>query len=358
MTKKQEALLKNLISIPSPSGFESKIAEFIQSELLQVLPKTRVKVDFQNNVTAVIKGTSDKVLMIDAHLDQIAYIVTNIDKKGFISLGEIGGHDTSILSARDLIILTDKGKVNAVVNRRHSHLVADEDEETINNIYEALVDIGPRSRAKVTSAVKIGDPVIYRPSYNKLRESYVSGYGFDDKAGCFILMEVIKEIVRSKMKVVPTLVFTFSSQEETGGGTCKPLVRKYKPDLFIEVDVTFASDWSDSEDDEREAGRCELGKGVVIYRGVGCDVNIGKLIASTAKHYHIKIQCQASYGQIGYTSDYISSQENGIRACIIGIPLRNMHTSAEIINLKDLNTGTVLLTKVLLHRNILKVLQR
>ena len=114
MLNNQIKLIGNLIRIPSPSGFEEDIAEFIKQELLQYVPKTRVSVDFHNNVTAVIKGTTDKKIMIDAHLDQIGFIVTNIDRKGFISLQYIGGGDKSILSARDLVILTDKGKVNAV----------------------------------------------------------------------------------------------------------------------------------------------------------------------------------------------------------------------------------------------------
>ena len=77
MKEKKIKLLTSLIEIPSPSGFEEKIAQFIQRELLTVLPKNKVKIDFQNNVVAKIKGTSDYTVMIDAHLDQIAYIVNN-----------------------------------------------------------------------------------------------------------------------------------------------------------------------------------------------------------------------------------------------------------------------------------------
>lgn len=358
MKNNQIKLLGNLIKIPSPSGFEEDIAEFIKQELLQYVPKTRVAVDFHNNVTAVIKGTSDKKIMIDAHLDQIGFVVTNIDRKGFISLQYIGGGDKSILSARDLVILTDKGKVNAVVNRMHSHLVADEDDFCVKKMHEAAVDIGMRSRTKVQSVVKIGDAVIYKPSFNHLRESYYSGCGFDDKSGCFILLETIKNILKSGKKPIPTLIFTFSAQEETWGKKCRPLVKKYKPDLFIEVDVTFATDWEDDDDLEREVGKCELSKGIVLYRGVEIDKNCFKLANSTARNHKIKVQYQASVGSIGYTSTEMTHEGEGIKALVLGIPLRNMHTPCEIINLRDLNYGTHLLTNFLLHRRLAGALER
>jgi len=358
MKNNQIKLLGNLIKIPSPSGFEEDIAEFIKQELLQYVPKTRVTVDFHNNVTAIIKGTSDKKIMIDAHLDQIGFIVTNVDRKGFISLQYIGGGDKSILSARDLVILTDKGKVNAVVNRKHSHLVDDEEDEVVEKMYQAAVDIGMRSRKKVQSIVKIGDAVVYKPSFNHMRESYYSGCGFDDKSGCFILLETIKSITKSGKKPVPTLIFTFSAQEETWGRKCRPLIKKYKPDLFVEVDVTFATDWEDCDDLEREVGKCELGGGMVIYRGVEIDKACYKLANSTAKNHKIKTQCQASYGSIGYTSTEVTHEEDGIKALVLGVPLRNMHTPVEIVNLRDLNYGIQLLTNLLLHRRIAGALER
>jgi len=356
MRKLQIKLLENLVKIPSPSGYEEQIAEFLRQELLTVLPKTRVKIDSFNNVIAIIPGITKQVVMIDAHLDQVAYIVNNIDKKGFISLQYIGGGDKSILSARNLIILSDKGKINAVVNRKHCHIIGEE-EGMIENLWEAVVDIGPRNRREVISVVKVGDPVIYEPHFRQLRKSFYSGYCFDDAAGCFILIETIKEIIHSKKKPVPTLVFTFSSQEETGGQKCKPLVKQYAPNLFIECDVTFATDWEDDDNLEREVGKCDLGKGIVLYRGVGIDKSSFKMIQAISNRYRIKTQIQASSGDIGYSSDYVTSLEKGIKTLILGIPLRNMHYPCEIINLNDLNYGIQLLTNFLLYKKIGNVLE-
>lgn len=352
MRPKKVNLLKSLIETPAPSGFELKLAQLIRRQLVNYLPRTKVTIDSQNNVIAIIPGTIDETIMIDAHLDEIGFIVSNIDKEGFISLQYIGGGDHSILSARQLQILTNKGTISAVVDRKHSHLVDNEAEETIEHISDAQIDIGIRKIKQVMKHVKIGDPVVYCPNFTQLIDDYYSGYGFDDKSGCFVLMEAIKEIVRTKKQPLPTLIFTFSSQEETGKSKIRPLIRKYKPDLFIELDVTFATDYG--VDLEKEVGRCELGKGIVLYRGVDIDNSALKLIQSIARKHKIKIQYQASVGNMGYTAtevtDYVS------KALIIGIPLRNMHTSVEIINTKDLNYGINLIKNFCISREIRRIL--
>ena len=356
MRSQQENLLEKLIRISSPSGFEEEIASCIERELLQYLPRNDVYIDGQKNVVAVIQGSSDEVVMLDAHNDLIGFIVSNIGKDGLISLQAIGGQDSSIMSARDLVILTDSGKVNAVVDRKPTHLVNDEVDENINVVNEAEVDVGIRKRKKVQSIIKIGDPVVYKSAYNKLCEDYRSGYGFDDRVGCFILIEVIKLLSKLKKKLYPTLVFTFSSQEETSGKKCRPLIKKYNPSLFVEVDVTFATDYGLDEEMEKMVGLCQLGNGVVIYRGVDICRDGADALSQVAKTNKIKVQYQAVAESIGYTATEVTHEGNGIKALILGIPLRNMHTPVEIVSLKDLTCGIQLLVKFLTGKKIVDLL--
>lgn len=351
MRKNKINLLQSLIEIPAPSGFEGNLATFIKKTVCSYVPRTKVEVDFQNNVIITIPGSSDKKIMIDAHLDEIGFIVNNINDEGIINIKYIGGGDHSILSARNLVILSDKGEINAVVDRKHAHLVEDEDDEAIKEVSSAPVDIGIRKRKTVSKLVKIGDPVVYKPGFNHLVDDFYSGYGFDDKSGCFILMETIKEIVRTKKKPQATLIFTFSAQEETGYTKARPLVNKYKPDLFIEVDVTFATDYlHDDYSFEKEVGRCELGKGIVLYRGVDIDKKCFKELERIARRHKVKVQYQASTGDVGYTATEVTGTPT--KALILGIPLRNMHTPVETINTKDLNYGINLLKNFLLSKNI------
>lgn len=355
MRKSKVKLLEDLIRIPSPSGFEQEIIQFISKEIRKYLPKKNIKIDRQNNLVVKIDGKSSESIMLEAHTDEIGFIVTNVDRYGFISLDYIGGGDTQILTARHLNILTDKGIVNAVVNRKHSHLIGDEDDEKIDNLYEAQVDIGIRGRKQVLRKVKIGDPVVYQPLFSRLAEDknqgqFVSGYGFDDKSCCFILLETIKEIIKSKKKPNYTLYFVFSAREEIGNPP-KRLVRELKPKLYIGLDVTFATDYAD-DNLEREVGKCELGKGITLYRGVNIDNDTVKTLSKIARKNKIKVQYQASVGNIGYNAT--SMVDWCDRLVIVAPPLRCMHTCVETINLKDLNYGINLLKHFCLSKEDLK----
>ena len=358
MKKAQLEILKNLIEIPSPSGFEENIAKYIRSELVKYLPNNKVKIDFQNNVIASIEGkNTSKTVIIDAHLDEIGFMVTNINREGLISIGYLGGGDYSILSARQLTILTNKKLLNAVVDRKHAHLVDDEEQENINDLSDAQVDIGIRKKRNVLRHVKIGDPIVYKSHFNQLVDDYYSGYGFDDKAGCWVLIDVIKEIIKSKKKPPVNLVFVFSSQEETSSKLI-PVVRKYKPEMVIGVDVTFATDYGWGDELDRKAGECELGKGIVIYRGYDINKSGYMLLESIARKHKVKFQTQANLEPGGFTPLMVTGELNGIKALVLGIPLRNMHTPVETINLKDLNYGVLLLKNFLISSSLKNIIEK
>ena len=358
MRKNKIELLKSLVEIPSPSGFEDKILNFIKKELSKYLLKSKIKIDNQKNLIATIDGKLKKNIILEAHADEIGFIVTNIDRSGLISMSYIGGGDYQILTARNLNILTSKGIINAVIDRKHSHLVEDEDNEKIDSIYEAQVDIGIRGRKQVSRVVKIGDPIVYEPNFRRLfneknQGQFVTGYGFDDKSSVFILIETIKEIMKAKKKPEYTLNFIFSAREEIGNPPRK-LTRELKPELYIGVDVTFASDYGD-ENLEKEVGRCELGKGITVYRGVNIHNDTVKLLNKIAKKNRIKIQTQASVGNIGYNATRMLDWCD--KVVIVSPPLRNMHSPTEIINLKDLEYGINLLRHFCLSKELKKVLK-
>jgi len=123
MRKAQLQILEDLVMIPSPSGYEKNIATYIMG-CLKGVPVTITK-DRQHNVSVTVPGKTDTVVLIDAHMDQLGFIVTHVDKSGFLSISQLGWGDIQLSSARNLVILGDKGLVNAVVNRQHSHFVMD-----------------------------------------------------------------------------------------------------------------------------------------------------------------------------------------------------------------------------------------
>ena len=360
MKKNNEKLLKSLIFTPSPSGYEGKLANVIRKELLNYMPKTKLATDFHNNLVAKIDGkNSDQIVMIDAHIDQLGFMVYNIDRYGYISLISIGGHDLSILRGRKVLVLSEKRKAfEGVIGTKHAHLIdyRKEKDEIPEKITDLTLDIGIRSRRQVMKYVGIGDPLIISPSFDNLTEDFYTGSGFDDKTGAHVLIQTIKEIRRQRKKSIPTLLFTFSSQEELNCKGAKELVRRWKPSLFVGIDVTCATDTFSV--DEREVGRCELGKGITLIKGVNIHRPSLKLMQNIARANKIKTQIQSTNGDECTNAATVGNELDGIRLLDLGIPCRNLHSPVEIINTKDLNYATKLLKSFLLSKKLGKVIEK
>lgn len=348
-------LLENLVIIPSPSGFEQEIAEFIYGYLSQFVSSDQIDIDNQHNVIVKFDIGSDKTVLIDAHSDEIGFIVNNVDRWGSISIQYIGGGDSTILSARHLNILTKNGIIPAVIDRKHSHLVWDEDDVATYSPEDADVDIGLRERDAILKKIQIGDPVVYQSNFRALTSGYYAGYGFDDKAGCFLLIKTIEYLIKNKIRPKTNLVFVFSTQEETGNSKLLSVVKKVKPNLIIETDVTFATDYGQVDELESEVGRCNLGQGLSLYRGTDIDNNCWELATEIAKRKKIPYQVQAYTGNSGYNMG-ATVENNEIRAMIWGIPLRNMHAPTEIIHMNDLVSGAKLLKYFLLSKKLKELL--
>jgi len=356
MTEKDLILLKTLINIPSPSGFEEHIATFIFDEASKIVGSSNVKIDKYKNVVVTLDGEDNtKTIMLDAHSDEIGFIVVNVNRYGKISMQYIGGGDSTILTARHLNILTSKGIMPAVIDRKHSHLVFDEQAELNYSPEQADIDVGFRNKEDILKYVQIGDPIVYESNFRELGNGFYTGYGFDDKSGCFLLLKVLQSIANRKRPV--RTVFTFSAQEETGSSKVVPIIKELKPNLFIETDVTFATDYGTEDEYEEEVGRCELGGGVVLYRGVDIDKPSWELLSSIAKTKKIPYQVQASTGKsCGYIPLDFSVHSGHSKSLVVGIPLRNMHSPCEIINRYDLISGAKLLSNFLVSKKLQDIL--
>lgn len=356
MTDNDFILLKSLINIPSPSGFEDNIAQFLYDNISEKLGSANVKIDKYKNVIAKIPGTdSSKTIVLGCHTDEIGFIITNVNRFGKISIQFIGGGDSTILTARHLNILTDNGIVPAVIDRKHSHLIADEEAELNYSPEQADVDVGLRNRQDILKYIQIGDPVVYEANFRYLGNNFYTGYGFDDKAGCFILLKTIEKLAKRKLPY--NIVFVFYAQEETGSAKIVPVLKELEPDLYIECDVTFATDYGFEDEYEDEVGRCELGSGCVLYRGVDIDKSSWNLITDIAKEKKIPYQIQASQGKnTGYVPLDFSVFSGHAKALICGIPLRNMHAPTEIINSNDLMYGSKLLSYFLTSKKLKDIL--
>lgn len=337
-------VLSEMVNILAISGKEKALSTYITQLICSMDTSDRLNItqDKHNNVTAVLPGTSQETVMLDAHLDQIGFVLSSITKEGMLVCYRIGGVSLAAVEAREMVVLTKNGPVPCVTDRKHMHFIEEEKDELPKKTFNIVFDIGCKTKEEAEALVEVGDYIGYKPTFGKLANNRVFGTALDDKIGCIIVLKVLEFFLETKQTPTKTLIFSFSGQEETGITRLKPLIRKFQPNKLLEFDVTFATDYD--RVDEKEAGPCNLGDGLVVYVGNLSDVNMKERLFQHAKELGLKLQKQVINGAGGYNSDAV--YELGMDVTVIGIPLRNMHSPVEICSMDDIDSGVKIITKL------------
>ena len=230
---------------PAISGFEDMMIKSLKADLAEFVDEIRV--DVLGNVIATIKSEhpSTSSLMVFAHTDSLGMIVKKIEENGFIRIERIGGVPERILAASNVILQTVAGTtINGVVGYVSHHLTPPEDKYKVKPINECYLDIGAKSAQEVADAgVRVGTPVIYRPSFEKLLNNRVSATSIDDRGGCALLVELAEYFKKNRPPITLHLVGTV--QEEFNLRGAMVAAQQIKPTAAISIDLVAASDTPD-----------------------------------------------------------------------------------------------------------------
>lgn len=320
-------LLKNLLSVYSPSGNENNIREFIKSEIKEYVDE--MDVDALGNLIAIKKGNGKKV-MIAAHMDQIGLMVTDIDDKGFLRFTNVGGISPFVSLSQKVVF------ENGVVGIIGSEPMEDIGKLKLENMY---IDIGVFSKEEAEAKINIGDICVYKTEFDE-NENAVSSKCLDDRVGCFVSIETIKNIKDN----VNDLYFVFTVQEEVGLRGAKTSAYRINPDIGIALDVTGSGDTP-----KAKTFAVGLGKGTAIKvkdNSILTHPRVRELMVDVAKENNIKYQMEVlEFG--GTDSGAIHLTREGIPSGVISIPTRYVHSTAEMASKDDILSSIDLLTKIL-----------
>ncbi len=280
--------------------------------------------------TAGVIGKIDKgakyTLLLDAHIDEVGFIVTQVFSSGFLKVAAVGGIDPRILPA-SLVTVHGKEDIDAVFISTPPHLKKGEDEAlALEDIY---LDTGLGSA--LPSLVSIGDFVTFKADCKPLLKNKISGKALDDRAAVACLIEVASRIYDKALDV--NVVFSLSEQEELG--TRGAVTSSFSGDFdeAIAIDVSFGTQPSVSD---TESGR--LGGGVMIGISPILSKNMTDMLSAIAEKQNIPHQFEIMGGKTGTDADVISVSKIGIPSALLSIPLRNMHTPVEVIDTADLES--------------------
>ena len=337
MKKSAEKFLYDLLSTPSPTGFEAPG----QRKWKKYVEKFSDSTDSDSYGTAwaTIKGSAEDapIVMIEAHADEIGYMVKYITSDGFLHIDLIGGSDSATGRGRRIDIFGDKGTVRGVIGNTAIHLRRDSaGTEKSPRVHELYVDIGASSAKEVAEmGVRVGCAAVYTECAEPLGKDLIVGRALDNRIGGFIIAEVLRKIAESKTKPAATIVAVNAVQEEIGGYGAKMAAHRIAPDVALVLDVTHATDTPTIAKEIH--GEVKLGEGPTVCHGSANHPNIVTRLTEVAAKKKIKIQHEASSRYTGTDTDVIYHVNSGIPSALVSLPLRYMHSVIETAHFSDIS---------------------
>ena len=341
MNKASLDFLKALLETPSPSGYEQPAAKlwrrYVEGSVDELVA------DVHGNSIAILNPKAEFKFMLTGHIDEIGLTLMHIDDKGYIYTAPIGGVDPALLVGQRVSIVTNKGSVLGVIGRKAIHQMQPDERKKGVEMDNIWIDIGASNKKEAKKRVQIGDPVVIDVECRTLYGDKIVSRATDDKAGAFVVAEVMKALTKRKLNICVIGVATV--QEEVGLRGAITSAYRVHPQAGIAVDVTFASDHPDT--DPKKTGEVKLGKGPVLHRGPNINPVMERELFNIAKARKIPCQLTAEPRPSGTDANAIQLCRGGAATGIVSIPNRYMHTPVEVISIKDVDYCVKLLTEFL-----------
>jgi len=328
-----EQILLDFSAVTGIAGRE-EAAVALGAKLLE--PYGKVSVHPQGSLLCRVWETDPDAphLLLDAHIDEIGFIITAIEEDGFLRVAGCGGMDRRILMASPVVIYGKQGPVYGVFCSTPPHLTGGGEKKNLK-VDEMYVDIGC-TKEQAEKLVFPGDRGTLYASSRKLLGDTVCGKALDNRAGCAAILYALELLKEDAPRC--NLTVLFSSLEEVGGQGAKTAAYQVNPTHSIVVDVSFAH----TPDAPRV--KCGLmGKGPMIGFAPILSHSISRKLCDLAKEENIPFQTEIMGGKTGTNADQIASTRSGVVTGLVSIPQKYMHTPVEAVSVADVeNTGRLL----------------
>lgn len=315
-----------LCSVPSVSGFEGRGTD----ELRRLYDGRfdRIESDAVGNhflwKTCGREGAPR--ILVDAHFDEIGMLVREILDGGFVRLVSVGGLSPSVLQAAD-VLLYGKEILRGVIISTPPHLRSASDDR-LPDCEELLVDTG-YPKDELEKILPIGSPVGFSPEYRELLGGRLAGKSFDNKACAAVAAYAIANAPREAL--AGDVVLMLSSFEETsrlGGASAGAF--GLSPDYAMVIDVNLAT-----VPDVPKSETVPLGEGISLSVSAATDRALTLVSQKICKEKNIAHTMIAAPSSTGTNATAVGLVGGGIPTVDVGLPLRNMHTYNEVIDLAD-----------------------
>ena len=336
----KEALFA-LCAVSGVSGYEENVAEKaceMLREFCDIVKCTALNNAYGMRVCG--KADAPKVLL-DAHLDQIGFLISGYEKDGFCRFITSGGFDPRLLQAKEVYAQSEDGnRYYGLITSMPPHLQTAADRNKAVPTVKMLMDFG-MSEAQVKGKIKIGTPVSLAAPHFELLNGFIGGCGLDDRAG-FVSILYALDLLKGKKLNADLIALGSSGEERTQFGAMTGAYEA-RAEYAIAVDVTHAT-----SPDVSKAKGYEAGSGACITRGTSLNRKFTETMIQTAEKNQIPYTIEVASGHTGTNATPIQVVRKGVATALASLPLRYMHSPVEVIKTDDIEAVGRLIAQTIL----------
>lgn len=332
-------ILSDLSNLPGVSGNEDLVRDYILNEIRPFCDT--VTVDRTGNLIGFVKAAApegeeadgqaaepvQKVLLC-AHMDEVGFIISGIDRSGNLKFLPVGGMDPKVLPG--CRVLVGEQDIKGIIGSKAIHLQSEGEFKKAFPVENLRIDIGCDNKRQTDRLVELGDYAIFDTVFEEFGDGLYAGKALDDRAGCAVLIEVLRNLKRPTFD----LYVCFSTKEEVGCVGAKVLANTILPDIAIAVEGTTCADLPGVAAHKVSTS---LNKGPVLAfmdGGSIADQELNGFLEQVAKENHIPYQYKNTTTG-GNDAASFQRTAKGVKVASVSVPCRYIHSPVSVISKQD-----------------------
>lgn len=338
-------LIEKLALAFGPSGCEGEVEGLIRAELAGV--PAELMTDRMGNLTAHLPGpVGAPRVLLSAHMDEVGFMITEIESNGFLRFATLGGIDPRVLVGRPVTLGNETKRALGVISQKGIHFQTAEERSKMPKLRDMYIDIGVSSREEAEHYVSLGDFGTFDTPFLPFGKdkAFLSGKALDDRVGCAVLIEVLRAVSDKHLPL--DLWFAFTVREELGISGAAVVANRVSPDVAFVIETTAMADLPDVPAARRVA---DIGAGGVLSlldKGTIYDRALIDRALHIAGEKNIPVQVKR-YVSGGNDAKHIHQSGVGVRCLALSAPTRYLHAPVTVAKYSDIEAMTALLTAML-----------
>ncbi len=359
MEKNALKFLGTLCDSFGPSGFEREPVRVVKNYVKDFVDE--ISSDKLGSLLFKKHGmTKEPVILVPGHIDEVGFVVSGINKEGFLAFNPIGGwFDQVLLGQRVKVRTKDGNLLLGVIAATPPHVLPPNERDKVIKKEKMFIDIGCSNEQEAKKlGVRIGDPVVPDSIFSTIQKTVFEekeekgtmtlalGKGFDDRVGTFIAVEAVRRLRKENIKHPNTVIGAATVQEEVGLRGARTTAHIVRPDACLTLDVEVSGDVPGIEAHKAPA---KMGKGPTILTYDSSMIPnqaLKELVIETAEQSKIPYQLsQAARG--GTDAGIIHISNAGCPTVVLGVATRHIHSHVGMLSLDDVENCIKLVIEVI-----------